>query len=189
MNNTIKMIFVFTLGVLFLVFSGAGHCAMLSLSPEELTDDSDEVIIGRVISKDSHWNEDATAIVTDVKVQINEVLKGEDIENPVTIEILGGVVGEMEMKVSDAAFFEQNEEVVLFLSDSDLNIKAKELTGNVQGKYSIKENLLTGQKEVESAGGVRVSKVGQVSVESSQPIAYDEFIGQIKQVILDAQEE
>lgn len=75
---------------------------------------ADAIVQGRVLGTLSEWTPDRSLIVTVVSVEVREVLKGRPA--PVLlVQIPGGVVGDIGLRVSDTPAFVPDEEVVLFL--------------------------------------------------------------------------
>jgi hypothetical protein len=87
----------------------------LRRSLAELTRMNDLVIRGTVLDRQSHWAPDGTIIVTDIRILPLEVLKGEA-PDPVTVTVLGGVVGDLATLEFGGPLLEPGSEYVLFLS-------------------------------------------------------------------------
>jgi fibronectin type 3 domain-containing protein len=100
------------------IFAAMGLAAAASAADrrqnyDELTRASDKVLLGTVGVKSSRWADDSR-IVTDVLIYPDVTIKGGD-EGPVTVEILGGTVGDTVMTVSDGPEFPDGERVLVFL--------------------------------------------------------------------------
>jgi len=80
---------------------------------EELAASSDKVVLGTVGVRSSHWGDDAH-IYTDVLVYPDVTVKGAD-EGAMTVEVLGGTVGDTTMTVSDGPELSEGQQVVVFL--------------------------------------------------------------------------
>ena len=76
-----------------MLLPGSGFAANRKQTVERLTEDSDKVIIGTVISSTSRWTDDSR-IHTDVVVAPDLGIKGED-DSAVVVDVPGGVVGDM----------------------------------------------------------------------------------------------
>jgi hypothetical protein len=126
----------------------------LPISTEELTQQSDVIIRGKVLEATGVWTKNADAIVTQVYINVIDVLRGklqenavintvtifEDIANPVIIvECLGGEADGIGMGVSDIPHFQVDEEVILFLKPQASLVSGTVYTiiGDAQGKYTI----------------------------------------------------
>lgn len=120
------------------------------MSIEEMTNYSDCIAIGTVISKESSWIENNSWIVTHAVVDVNEVLVGNPDLHSFLVEYDGGEVGEVGLKVSDVSPLNCGEKVLLFLYDIDANQKnikrdsqAKKfrIVENAQGNFLIKNGI------------------------------------------------
>lgn len=136
---------------IFLPTSGA-NAIMVQLSLEELVGESDSVIIGTVVSSQSQWNNDRSAIYTTVIVAIENHLKGNPLPDLVTVIVPGGEIDGVMQIVSDTPIFDPGEEVMLFLEELPQQIyprsifypKAHSVFGNFQGKKEIINNKVDG---------------------------------------------
>jgi hypothetical protein len=74
---------------------------------------STHVVRGRVVSLESSWTEDRTQIVTEVRIAVEEVLKG---RAALEIRLIqpGGRVGDIAQRSAEGASFAQGEEVLVF---------------------------------------------------------------------------
>lgn len=100
-------------------------------SVEQLTSDSDRVVLGSVLSRSSRWTENSL-IYTDVVVSPDVTLKGEE-QSSLVVEVPGGIVGDTQMTVSDAPELLVGERVLLFLKQKAGRF---ELVGREDGKYT-----------------------------------------------------
>jgi hypothetical protein len=105
---------VFILIAVF-IFSSNALAIMRALSTEELTINSEVVIIGEVEEKVSFWSDDRKKIFTRVTVKIEEKIRGESLEERVEVEHEGGEIGGIGLRVSDVPSFSKGERVLLFL--------------------------------------------------------------------------
>jgi hypothetical protein len=130
------------------------YAVALPISTEELTQQSDVIIRGKVLEATGVWTKNADAIVTQIYINVIDVLRGqlqenavintvtifEDIANPVIIvECLGGEADGIGMGVSDIPHFQVDEEVILFLKPQASLVAGIVYTiiGDAQGKYTI----------------------------------------------------
>ena len=135
---------IFTLVLLSLFFSITVPNAVSLVeekSISDLTKDSDNIITGKVLGKESYWENGN--IFTNVIVSADRHIKGNS-GNQVTVKVRGGTVGDIYAEVSDVPLFDDNEEVLLFL-------KGDSVVGWNQGKYSIQNDMIkeTGDPLVE----------------------------------------
>jgi len=110
---------------------------------EALTRDSDVVVRGTVQSVESNWVGDGPqkSIVTRVRVQVAEKLKG---ETGSVAEIVqpGGVIRDSDIGqiVHGMAEFQAGEEVVVFLKKHAPSATTFAVTGMAQGKYTVERS-------------------------------------------------
>ena len=81
-----------------------GESAMIKRSLEQLSQERVLILLGTVPWQVSEWNDQRTAIHTDVTVAVEEVIKGSP-GGEVTFRVAGGIVGDTGMRTStDPAF-------------------------------------------------------------------------------------
>lgn len=115
-------------------------CALVQPIPlEELVYSSDAIIVGRVISVSSQWDEEHKNIVSFAVVKSQMVLKGGLPPGlPIVVEYRGGIADGIEMMVSDEVKLSPDKEVVLFLRHSGDGLYR--VNGRFQGKYPVLED-------------------------------------------------
>jgi len=113
---------------------------------EILTESSDMIVVGKVESLHSLWNNKKDRIFTKVNIEVNEYLKNENQNKILEILVPGGEIGKVGEIYSDMPKFNKDEKVLLFIK----NDKQDNLIVNrgVEGKY----NILNGQIKSASAG-------------------------------------
>lgn len=115
-----------------------------------LVDRADEVMLARVVSMASHFN-DRGRIVTDVTMQVEQAEKGARAPGAVVVvQQMGGTVGDLGMRVAGEPTYEVGETVLLF------GMRAKNLdvlrpVGMSQGAMRIE--LREGERFVKSMTG------------------------------------
>jgi hypothetical protein len=114
-----------------------GATTLLGLDLSALSQRSDSVVRGKVQDVQSRWSGDGKRIVTDVRVEVAESLKGEPAQT-VTVTQPGGRVGDIGQRVDGIAAFQPGEEVVLFLERHGGT--RFQLTGMAQGKYRLQRS-------------------------------------------------
>ncbi len=119
--------------LIFLIFSLSSLSLVKELKIEELVSEADLIFYGRALEVYSKW--EGKDIYTFVKAKKLELLKGDLKEDFFILKILGGTVGETTLWVEDMPYFNQGEELILFLKD-------KNLLGAFQGKISVFENFV-----------------------------------------------
>jgi hypothetical protein len=127
-----------------------GGCALWALAAhatvtqvrdvETLTQSSDAVVRGKVQSVESSWVGQGTqkSIVTRVKIQVSEKLKG-DPGSVAEVVQPGGVIPESDIGqiVHGMPEFQRGEEVVVFLKKHSPSVAAFRISGMAQGKYTV----------------------------------------------------
>jgi hypothetical protein len=111
--------------------------SMLFQDVATLTQSSDAVVHGKVLKTASRWTSDGKKIVTDITVQVSDVLKGSAGKTVVVMQP-GGEVGNIGQKVSGLASFSEGEEVVLFLEHQ--GAERYRLSGMAQGKFRVERS-------------------------------------------------
>lgn len=137
----------------FLVVMGLPYrssATMVEMSLEDLGNNSEAAIVGRVESAESLWSNDGETIITSALVSVARVLKGSDPGKLVTVEYDGGEVNGLGLLVSDMPKVSKGEDVVLFLKakysgaagseGAGIGKYTYEIVGKVQGKYTIGPN-------------------------------------------------
>jgi hypothetical protein len=103
----------------------------LKISWGEKVDLSENIFRGRVVLVKSYWNPEKTLVYTDVKVLVDEYLKG-DGPKEITVNLPGGTVGEITQWVSDTPQFDVGSYYVILLESSG------QVTGGPDGVYLLK---------------------------------------------------
>ena len=116
------------------------------LTLNELTDNSELIVEGKVTNRRSEWNTDQTRIYTHVTIAVDQYLKGANPEQSVMVTHLGGEIGEVGEIYSGAARFVDDEEVLVFLKKDPQG--RLEVSGASQGKFSISRDQTTGERMV-----------------------------------------
>ena len=152
-NRIQKLKLTLILTILLLVLSaGKTDALMLELSIEELTAEADSVVVGRVETVSSQWNEEHNAIYTTVTIAADSILKGGTVPDPLTVVVPGGSIDGITQFVSETPAFVTGEEVLLFLEDLPRTIIARQqfqlkqygIYGNFQGKKEVIDNTVGG---------------------------------------------
>ena len=139
---SIAMLLVFSL------FATTTEAHAPTKSLEELLDESDSIIAGTVESVNSYWHDDYNSIYSSVVVWVDDIFKGEDEREKITIVIPGGEVDGLRQFVSDMPLFEPGERAVIFLDKTfDRSVPdwvtgngTFSITGGFQGKLDIDDN-------------------------------------------------
>ncbi|MDP6920112.1 MAG: hypothetical protein QGH43_12790 [Arenicellales bacterium] len=121
---------------------GSAVALMEALSISTLAKASTSIIRGEVIDTESMWNESGDEIVTRATIRVQSDFKRQVSEELVTVEYLGGEVGEIGMMVSDSPQMFAGEEVIIFLEPSEASTDRQRfhVVGSAQGKFSLEED-------------------------------------------------
>ena len=137
-----------------LVVPAARASLVEALDLAALVAESEQVVVGRVLSESSHYDERGR-IVTDAALQVEETLKGDRAPGAaIMVRRLGGVVDDIGMRVSGEASFTVGESVLLFGARTRAG-GALRAVGMAQGAIRIVEK--NGERWAQSGGvaGVR----------------------------------
>lgn len=119
---------------------GAGATTLVRGNLDRLVADHSTVVVGEVLSADSRWNEDGSFIVTDVRLLVDETVKGAQ-RDFLTVTVLGGTVGDLTTVIVGGAELVPGRSYLLFLSPGTLAGAERELTvrEHVQGAFDLDE--------------------------------------------------
>ncbi|HEX7180513.1 MAG TPA: hypothetical protein VF756_01625 [Thermoanaerobaculia bacterium] len=102
------------------VVAPASATTLVRESLDELVAGNATIIVGEVLDSRSYWNEDRNFILTDVRVAVSDVLKGNPRDNEITVTIMGGRVGDLTTLIIGGAELIPGSSYVLFLNQEDL---------------------------------------------------------------------
>lgn len=111
----------------------ASASTFVAMGQEELVAASQAVVVGEVLQVRAFWNDDATAIVSEALVRVDETLVGEA-PSIVTVRTFGGTVGRLRIEALGFPTFHTGERLVLFLEDLEGPAR---VVGYQQGEYRI----------------------------------------------------
>ena len=116
----------------------------LSNKIERLTNSSNLVIEGEPLESESYWNSNRTKILTDFKVKIKSLFKGELHDTILTVSVNGGIVGEsFQFEFHDAAIV-LNKPAYFFLKlHQDGQLKLTDPLFGYVGENTDKPSLIT----------------------------------------------
>ncbi len=126
--------------------AAAGRAAattQVALTMEELIYLADRIVVGTVMDAEARFAEGGRFIVTDVEVQVDEVLKGPEVAGALTVWQLGGEVDGVGMRVEGTAELDPGERVLLFLEEGRHGLG---ILGWAQGKLCIETDAATGRE-------------------------------------------
>jgi hypothetical protein len=148
-----KMYFgTFSAIILFICFlileMDSAMALMLEMSTPELTQQAEVIVRGKVTDMKSEWDPERRFIWTLVTISVSDSIKGNSPQKEdVVVKIPGGKVGDIGQKTEDAPNFTTGEEVLLFMQPEVYREKKVfRVTGDFQGKHTIKDNMLIEKK-------------------------------------------
>jgi hypothetical protein len=128
-------------GVLaFGVAAQASATTLIRAGLDTLTTGNSTIVIGKVLDAHSYWNEGGTFILTDVRLSVNEVLKGRVKGGELTLTVMGGTVGDLTTLIVGGAELRPENSYVLFLDERNLpGVREKTLTvsDHCQGAFDV----------------------------------------------------
>jgi hypothetical protein len=102
------------------VAAPAGATTLIRAGLDDLVAGNRAVVVGEVVDAKSHWNENHTFIVTDVRLALDDVLKGDVSGKEIALTILGGRVGDLTTLIVGGPELVPGRSYVLFLNEERL---------------------------------------------------------------------
>jgi len=117
LNRRLKGTYIPKILIFLIIMSGsyAYGAVWAKTTLKKLVNTSKYVVEASVLEQESRWDADHKVIHTFVKIKVNQVLKGENVPEYITLRQLGGRVGEEAMAVHGAPDFYDGQETVLFI--------------------------------------------------------------------------
>jgi len=172
-------------GLLILTAASAHSTSVLPPTFDELVARADEVILARVVARQSSWvtSRSGRAIVTDVTFAIERTLKGESrIQR--TLEFLGGTVGDVSLTVAGIPEFQVNDRDVLFVRDTGR--PASPLVGFSYGRFRVVRDATFGTDIIRTFDGRPLASLDDVGntrppafLRPARVLSLDEFLREI----------
>src|SRR5262245_32730012 len=128
---------------------------------EEMTDRAELIFVGKVISSQAEWRTVGAnrVIFTMVAFETVEVLKGKA-DKSVTLQFLGGTVGEVTLEVAGVPKFNAGERVILFVENNGFQFCP--LVGVFHGKFGLRKDEKSGREIVYMHHGKPLRDVGEI---------------------------
>lgn len=120
------------------------------------------IVVGEVLDANSYWNADGTFILTDVRIGVADVLKGDRVGNELTVTIMGGAVGDVTTLIVGGAQLFPGQSYVLFLNEEGLP--------GVRSALTVREHCQGAFDVVRTKDGLRA-----VSQANGHPLMPDVF--------------
>lgn len=135
---------------------------LIRSSIEDLTATNRTVVVGEVLDTHSYWNDGATFILTDVEVAVQDVLKGEVIDDTLTVTLMGGTVGDLSTMILGGATLDPGRSYVLFLNEENLPgaPASRTVRDHCQGVFTIEDGA-DGVRAISQANGHPLEPDGQ----------------------------
>jgi hypothetical protein len=161
MTNRLKSIAVAVCATTWLFIMGANATTVIPPTFEEMTDRAELVFVGKVLSSRSEWRSVGIdrVIFTLVEFETHDVLKGNGGKS-VTLQFLGGTVGEATLEVSGVPKFNAGDRVLLFVEGN--GIQFCPLVGVFHGKFGVRKDEKTGRDIVVMHDGRPLRDVGEI---------------------------
>jgi hypothetical protein len=163
-----KLLLFIALGIPFLAGIRASATTVIPPDFDQLVNESDYIIRASVKSVDSEFRTNSAGKVIFTKVSLNvlEVIAGTPPAD-VTLEILGGKVGDQQMVLEGAPRFKVGDEDILFVRDNGHVIVP--LVAMMHGRYPILHEPGSGRRYVARENKVPLDNTAQVA----QPMGTD----------------
>ena len=115
---------------------------MEALSISALVKASSSIVRGEVVDTQAMWSESGDEIVTRATIRVQRDFKRLVSDKLITVEYLGGEVGDIGMMVSDSPQMFVGEEIIIFLKQPEDAIDQQRfhIVGSAQGKYTLEED-------------------------------------------------
>lgn len=135
------------------VAAPASATTLIRESLDDLVRGNATIVVGEVVDVSSYWNADGTFILTDVRVAISDVLKGDRSNRELTLTVMGGSVGDLTTLIIGNPEFVRGNSYVLFLNEEDLpGTRAVTVRDLVQGIFDVRIDR-DGLRAVSQANG------------------------------------
>ncbi|MEQ9104335.1 MAG: hypothetical protein RIE53_06515 [Rhodothermales bacterium] len=131
--------------VVLLPLDAQAQSSDIRLSVKQLKDTSESVVLARTVKTESFWNDDRSAILTRVTLQVEESLSGSAAGETVVI-VPGGQIGPYIHEVSDMPEFVTGEDAVVFLERHSSGLTV--VNGGARGKLEVKTDAVSRAREV-----------------------------------------
>lgn len=136
----------------FLILSGLNTTSLSQTIPTDiksLSAGADLILTGKVTKQNSTWNKDKTRIFTEVTVEVEEYLKGNNSNKSIVVITPGGEIGEVGELYTHMPRFSNDEDVLLFVKKDKRDLDYKVFNGE-DGKMTLYTDKKTGEKMTSS---------------------------------------
>lgn len=98
----------------------AGATSVVRASLDQLVAENSTVVVGHVVDVYSHWNADGTFILSDVRVVVDDALKGDGGQREFVFTAMGGTVGDLSTVIVGGPDIAVGNRYLLFLNREDV---------------------------------------------------------------------
>lgn len=147
--------------IVSLAFTSATATTVLPPTFEEMVDRADLVLLGKVVNSRAEWRTVGTnrVIFTLTKFATEEVLKGRA-GGEVTLQFLGGTVGDVTLEVAGVPKFNAGERELLFIQGNGTQFCP--IVAVFHGKFSLRKDEKSGQEIVVMHNGRPLRDVREI---------------------------
>lgn len=126
------------LAILACAAAPASATSLVRVGLDELVADNGTIVMGHVLDAVTRWNDDHTFMLTDVRVAVEETVKGRVKSEILTLTLMGGRIGDMTTLIIGGAQLVPGNSYVLFLNREELpGARALTVRDHVQGVFDI----------------------------------------------------
>lgn len=162
----------------------AGASTFLFMPQEDLVEQAESVVQGRVIDVQSFWNRQGTAILTEAMVEVEDAVVGK-VPSHVRLITFGGEVGGYRIDAHGFPTFAKGERILVFLEPARAGEDgARRVLGYRQGQFRIRTNKDGHEIAVpawEGERGARVLKADGTEAEAPRPMGLAVLKRQIRE--------
>jgi len=162
---------------------------------EEMTDRAELIFVGKVVSSRAEWRTAGTnrVIFTLVEFERQEILKGEA-GGSVTLQFLGGTVGDVTLEVDGIPKFNPGDRELLFVERN--GVQFCPLVGVFHGKFGVRKDPKSGRDTLVMHHGRSLREVAEIGdgvgaefgperarlsiSANAEPLSLDEFKSKIR---------
>jgi hypothetical protein len=185
----------FAVGVVGLWSATASATTVIPPTFEEMTDRAELIFLGKVVSSRSEWRTVGTnrVIFTLVKFERQEVLKG-DVGVSVTLQFLGGTVGDVTLEIAGVPKFNAGDREFLFAEGN--GVQFCPLVGMFHGKFGVRKDAKSSRDILVMHNGKTLRDVAEIGAgtgpesgpkraklpiqANAEPLSVDDFKSKIR---------
>ena len=128
------------------ILAGTAQALMIPVPLDQLTNEAGAILAGRVTEISSAWTADGYTIVTDVQLRVEESWRGNMQQGDlVSLQVQGGIVGDIGIRVEHQPTFRHGENVVVFLAVDETGVL--KLNHAEQSKFIVAGHVVIGYKQ------------------------------------------